>query len=307
MALGGELLTGSSKLVAQPLGVVKLGWKGFDLGKTTEESMISPDTDVKDINYQQDGTKPADHVITGEEYICKAVFGEIKTSLLALLKYGIESGNTNPLTDYADVNRQQYQSMRENHNGPLKIVAVGANGTPLTDAPSIGYFYEAIPLIDGALINWGADTQRNLTVNFKIKWHPFAEGESVSKEGSFGYWGDPTAIDLPVANWPDVDGPQIDTAEAIDAVTIEIVFNENIAFQSAFSASEYFAIVDGDFVVPTAGVILTTKLTLTFPAASFASGDIIKITMSENSLEDTEVVANEFDGASNYPVTNSAP
>ena len=107
--IGGELLTGNSKLTAEPLGVVQMAYKGYDLGKTTAETTLSPDSDIKDIMYQQEGTKAADHVKTGEDWILKAVFGEIKTSLLVLMIYGLESENLSPSNDYGDINRQLYQ------------------------------------------------------------------------------------------------------------------------------------------------------------------------------------------------------
>lgn len=310
MGLGGEIIAGNSKLTAQPLGVVKGAFAGYDLGKTVEEATLMPESDVKDIFYQQDGTKGADHVITGEDYAVKLVFGEIKTKLLTLMKFGVTSLNELTTDDHGVVGRELYQSMRDNFAGVLKLAAVSGNGVPSDDEEDIMFFYEAIPIVDGPLINWGADTQRNLTVIFRIKYHEFATGESSTHEGSFGYWGDPTSEDLPAATWPDVEAPTIATAIATAATTLVITFDENIAFQppgSAFDASHYMADVDGEFNPPTAGVIATTALTLTFAAATFAAGDVIKLSISSVALQDTDATPNEYPGVSNYLCTNSVP
>jgi len=307
MSLGGLLLVGNSKLVAEPLGVVQLAFGGYDLGKTVEEATLSPDSDIKDIMYQQDGTKAADHVITGEDWVLKTVFGEISTKLLALLKYGIETLNDSTSDDHGLFGRQQYKSMRDNFADVLKVAAVSGDGIPSELEEDTMFFYEAIPIIDGTLINWGADSQRNLTVNFKIKWHKFATGESGTHEGAYGYWGDPAEEDVPAAVWPDVAAPVIVTAIATAAITLEVTFNENIAFQTAFDAAHYIADVDGAYSAPTAGVIATTKLTLTFAAATFAPGDVIHLSISAIALEDTDATPNEYPGVAAQLVTNSVP
>ena len=67
--IGGTLFTGNSKLWEGPLGVIQMGFKGYDLGKTGADTTLTPDQDIKDIMYQQDGTKAADHVRTGQEML----------------------------------------------------------------------------------------------------------------------------------------------------------------------------------------------------------------------------------------------
>jgi hypothetical protein len=305
--LGGALFVGDSKLFDLPLGVVKVGFNGYDLGKTGADTEFTPDQDIKDIIYQQDGTKPADHVRTGLEYILSCTFSEISTGLLTQLMSGISTQNSSAADDTGTIDRNQYQSMRDNEAKVLKVAAVNANGVPSTDDEDTLFFYEAIPIIDGTLINWGADSQRMLPVQFRIKWHEFTAGQSSTKSGAFGYWGDPTTEDVPAAVWPDVEAPAIVTAIAVSATSLEVTFDENIAFQSAFATDEYFADVDGEFNAPTAGVIATTKLTLTFAAATFASGDIIKLTISSIALQDTAATPNTYDGVSGLLCTNSVP
>lgn len=303
--LGGALFEGNSKLFEFPLGVVKIGFDGYDLGKTTEDAEFTPDQDVKDIMYQQDGTKPSDHVRTGIEYILAVTFGEIKTGLLVKMMAGITTQTSSSSSDSGTFDRDVYQSMRDNEAKVLKIAAVNANGVPSEDAEDIIYCYEAIPIVDGALINWGADSQRMLPMQFRIKWHQFDTGESTTKDGAFGYWGDPTTEDVPAATWPDVEAPDIVSAIASAATTLTVTFDEDIAFQTAFDGSHYAAKVDGAFVLPTAGSITDEAIELTFPAATFSAGDEIEITISDVALQDTDATPNTYEGVEGYVVTNS--
>ena len=92
MGFGKNLDNFGSKLFDGPLGVVQVGFAGYNLGKTSQDTKLKPDIDIKDINYQQLGTKPADHVITGADWVLDAVFAEIKTELLkALFPYLVAS------------------------------------------------------------------------------------------------------------------------------------------------------------------------------------------------------------------------
>lgn len=307
MSVGGAVFSGNSKLFEGPLGIVQVGFKGYDLGKTTEDAVLTPDQDIKDITYQQDGTKAADHVKTGLDYVLTVTLGEIATGLLELLMAGISSQNTTPTDDSGTIERSLYLSMRDNEAGGLKVAAVDENGEPLSDLEHLLNFYEAIPIINGDLINWGADSQRNLPVEFKIKWHKFDVGESTTKDGAFGYWGDPTVEDVPPIVYPDVEGPIFVSAEADSATNLEIVFNENIAFQTAFQIDQWLAKVNGAFLVPTAGIITLTAIALTFGAASFVSGDVIEIYMGPNELEDTETAPNAAEEFDAMPVTNTVP
>ena len=51
MALGGAMFAGNSKLFEGPLGVIKVAFDGYDLGKTTEDAALVPDQDIKDITF----------------------------------------------------------------------------------------------------------------------------------------------------------------------------------------------------------------------------------------------------------------
>ena len=133
--------------------------------------------------------------------------------------------------------------------------------------------------------------------------------ESSTHKGAFGYWGDPTTEDVPAVVWPDVEAPSIVSATATSATELDVVFDENVAFFGAgsFVAGSVVADVEDVFVLATAGVIATTTLTLTFPASTFTAGDVIKLFIANNALEDTASPANVFQGISDVLVTNSVP
>lgn len=306
MGLGGAIFEGNSKLFDGPLGVVKIGFKGYDLGKTTADCNLTPDQDVKDIIYQQDGTKAADHVRTGIDLVLTGTFGEIKTGLLVLLMAGLSTENDNPLDDTGTINRSIYQSMRDNEAGVLKVASVNENGVPSENLQDILNFYEAIAIVNGDLINWGADTQRNFPVEFKIKWHPFATGESSTKVGAFGYWGDPTTEDVPAIVWPDVEAPILESAAVVLATTMDITFNEDVAFKGAgaYIPGTIMATVDGIMILASSAAIVNKVVTATFPAATFSTGDVVELFITEEALEDTETTPNVYQGVADYPVTN---
>jgi len=304
MSFGGTLQAGNSKLFAGPLGVVKIGYKGYDLGKTSAETTLKPDQDIKDIIYQQDGTKAADRVRTGLTYVLTATFSEIKTSLLKQLVAGIDSSNTSSDSDSAVIGRSVYQSMRNNEAGVLKVAACSGDGIPSEDAEDIMYFYEAIANVNGNLVNWGADTQRNLTVEFHIFFHTFAAGESSTHRGAFGYLGNPDDEDVPAANWPDVAAPVILTASVVSATSMSIVFDKNVTEVNNLTTETHIIVsVDGVFVAPTASNITGKTLTLTFPSSTFSAGKVVLLTMSRNVVKDSNNNVNEAVG--NRVVTNN--
>jgi hypothetical protein len=308
-----KLALGASKLLAGPLGVVGIAFKGYHLGKTTSATELMPDQDIQDINYQQDGTKPADKVRTGIMYSLSCQFGEIKTSLISLLMSGFRSNNTDPDSDSAFVGRSLYQSMRDNEAGPLKVFAQTADGVDSTDLMDIIHCYEVIANIDGAMINWGADTQRNLSVKFDIYYHTFEEGEAtevdgITEPGGFFYYGDPADYGVPAIDWPDVGAPEIVSVIATDDDEVVITFDKNIEFVTAFAAKDYVLNVNGAaFSNPTAGSILLKVLTLTFAASTILTADKGWLSISNDTLQTTDVVAIAFPGVLNKHVTNNVP
>jgi len=310
MALGGALYNGDSKLFTGPLGVVRIAFAGYDLGKTTADATLVPDQDVKDIMYQQDGSKPRDHVRTGMEYILNATFGEIKTGLIKLLMAGVSSSEHASPDDSGIVDRSIFRSMLENEAGALKIAAVDENGIASADLEDIINFYEVIPIITGDLINWGADTQRNLPVEFRIKYHTWTAAElttlGLTEGGAFGYWGDPTDEDvIPIVDyWL----PEIVSAIANSATELWVTFSEMIDFQTDGELAVHYSLkLNGNYEEPSAVSTITAVadliLVITFDAATFTidSDDEIFISISEDAIKDQQTPANNYLGVNNYP------
>ena len=309
--LGGAIFEGNSKLFSGPLGVVKIGFKGYDLGKTTAGSTLTPDQDIKDIMYQQEGTKPADHVRTGMEYLLDVTFGEIKTGLLALLMAGISAGEDVD-DDDGIIGREIFQSMLDNEAGVLKIAACDENGIALEDTENVLNWYKAIPIITGELVNWGVDTQRNLPVQFRLKYHTFTAVELAAltrtSGGAYGYFGDPAdpAVDCTPVVWPDKEAPEIISAIAGDANTLTVTFDELIDFfeDGTFEATHYSMKINGAYVAPTAGVITGAGIALTFTGAFTDGNDVIYISITEDEIEDEATPPeNVFPGVSLFPCT----
>jgi len=313
MALGGAIFEGNSKLFDGPLGIVKIGFKGYDLGKTTADSNLTPDQDIKDIMYQQEGSKPADHVRTGMEYLLNVTFGEIKTGLLSLLMAGLTGAEDSASDDDGIIGRNIFQSMLDNEAGVIKIAACDEDGVALETTQNLMNFYHAIPIITGELINWGVDTQRNLPVQFRIKYHTFTAAELAAltrtSGGAYGYWGDPAdvAVDCTAVVWPDVEAPEIVTAICTDTDSITVTFDENIDFyeDGSFDATHYVASINGAFSEPTAGVITGAAIELTFTGEFTADGtDVVYLYILAGEIEDEATAPeNEFLGVDKYPCT----
>lgn len=308
MGFGKALVDGGSKLFAGPIGVVILGFEGYNLGKTTQESKLSPDLDIKDINYQQLGTKPADHVITGADWLVDAVLAEVKTETLKVLFPYLVASSGTPGADSGVIKADMYESMVSKYAGVLKIASVNASGAPSTEVEDTMYFYIAIPIINGDLINWGADTQRELPVQFRIKRKIFTAEESSTHASAHGYLGDPTVEGLPAAAWPDLEAPKILTAVASADTTIEITWNKQIEAVSGVTLENRIRIkVEDEFITPTDASIGSDPdddvLTLTLASESIAEGDVVELFISAGSVEDAS--ENENEAYNGYLVTNN--
>lgn len=303
MSFGKDLTAFGSDLFKDPLKVVQLGFKGYDLGLTTDTTTLKPELDIKDIMYQQKGTKAYDHVITGADWLLTATFGEIKTELLTVLcPYLVASGGSSG-ADSGHVKAEMYKSMLDNYAGVLKVAPI-ADQVPSEEVENTMFFYIVIPLINSDLINWGADVQRNLQVEFRIKPKTMTTAESSTVTVSHGYWGDPTVEDLPAADWPDLDAPQAESAVVNSATEIAVTFNEDVTEISGVTTIEQVVVkVNNSFVVPTASSYSSAVLTLTLPADSIVSGDIVSVYISAGTMEDADSNANE--DVEDLTVTNS--
>lgn len=285
--IGQPIPVGSSGLFAGPLGMVQVAFKGYDLGKTTGETVLKEERDIKDIVYAQDGTRPADKVCTGSALLLDLTLAEIKPELVALLKAGAVAGKNGTGKDYFTFGRSMYQSMRENEAGPLKVAACKANGLPSEEAEDTFSFYEAIPVISDNLLNWGPDSQRALKVQFLILFHKFAAGESATKDGDYGYGGLASDADVPAIAWPDVAAPVIISAAVASGTLLNVTFDKNVSEVDALSTEDKVIVsVDGAFVSPTSSEITGAVLALTFPASTFTAGDAVLLNMSAGVVED---------------------
>ena len=304
MPVGGDIIDNGSLLFNGPIGNVYVSFNGYLMGYTTAETTMQLDKDVADITYQQEGTKASDHVVTGVDVLIQTTFAQPSAGLFSqLLRGEIEIVDGTP--DTGGVIRSLYRSLRENEAKPLRLSAVDSDGCPSEETADNFWFYEAIPVVTDNILNWVADAQRGVPTMFRVKYHKFADGESATKKGAFGYWGDPTLLDYPAVVWPDVAAPQLVSATVQDATDVDIVFNEDIAFQGgSFTAGDFYAEVNGVFVLATSAVISSDTVTVTFPAATFSASDVVKIGVSEGALEDTDASANTYGGVSGYPADN---
>lgn len=165
------------------LGVVRINFDSIDLGKTTADTELVPDQDIKDIIFQQSGTKYQDKVPTGLAWMLNTTFGEITTTLLEKMLNGLtKSGSGNSLK----MTRSLYFSWRDNAKA-LIVRRVDSEGVSSTDPLYRLKFYKAYPEVTGN-IQWGADTQRNLAVTFHIFWD--------ETEKAFGYSGYATSLGM---------------------------------------------------------------------------------------------------------------
>ncbi len=201
----GVLTASNSFLLQGALGNVLINFGGDDLGKTTEDSQLTKIEDVKDILYSQDGTQPSDHISTGILYQLSATFGKIRTSLLEKILYSFSSEAVDPSSDDSGTfGRYIYLSLRDNKGAKLIVTATDENGVARTVDDDIMNFYEVVPLIDENIINWGADTQRNLPTRFMIYYSEFGASQvSGGPVGAFGYYGSAVTEKVPaIASYP---------------------------------------------------------------------------------------------------------
>lgn len=167
------------------LGVVNVEFNGVDLGKTTADTEIQVDQDIKDIVFQQDGTKFADKVRTGIAYMVNCTFGEISTSLIEKVMTGcVVSDDGQSLK----MGRSIYQSMKDNESYPLVLKRVDSDGDSSANPLYRLKFYKVAAQITGNF-QFGADTQRNLAVTFNVFWD--------ETNDAFGYSGYASCFNLP--------------------------------------------------------------------------------------------------------------
>lgn len=157
------------------LKVVDVYFDGVYMGRTTADTEIVPEEDNKEILFGQTGTKPDDIIPTGISYMVNCTFGQITSDRIGKLQRGW-TGNESS----AKIGRDIYISRRESAK-VLKLVAVNSEGEDSTDGKQMMYFYLASPQIDGTLLGYGPDLQRNIPCSF----YCFYDYD----ETAFGYFG----------------------------------------------------------------------------------------------------------------------
>ena len=303
MAKFGKALTSfGSGLTAGPLGVVQIGYRGYDLGLTVDVATLKPDLDIKDINYQQKGTKAHDHVVTGADWVLSGSIGEISTETLKIIAPYLVGSSGSVGADSGYFKADLYESMLDTIADTVKVASV-ENQVPSENIEDTMFFYLGIPLINADLINWGADVQRNLPFEFKIKAKTMTTAESTTVPIAYGYWGDPTVEDLPAAAWPDLDAPYIVSSLVASATSIEMTLSEDATEIAGVTSTEQIIVkVNSKFVTPDSVAYATNVVTLTLPAASIVSGDIVEVSVGDTTWEDADSQPNEQ--VDSFPTTN---
>lgn len=299
--LGPTLDSWGSALFDNPLGVVQMGYKGYDLGLTSADTTLKPDQDLKEITAQQKGTKNYDLVRTGIKWMLSATFTEMTTEKYAVLFPGLVSTQGSAGSDSATYKGELYKSLIENESGPLRSIAM-KNGCVSNDIEDEMNFYIAIPKITAEIANWGADTQRALVVDFEIYSYEYQVGQACY--AIHGYHGDPTLEGIPATDYPDLEAPYVTAAEVTLATEMTITMSEEMTLVSGVTAAEQIIVkVEGKFVAPTSVAFATNVITLTMPASTFTSGDVVEVNMSAETVEDSE--SNENENVDSFSVTNS--
>jgi hypothetical protein len=288
MAKMGIPLNGNSPLFDFPLAQCLVYFNGFLLGKTTSDTILKVDRDIKDILFSQDGTKAADWVCTGELYSMDLTFGETKDELLAVLDKSAVIDNDGNLF----LNRDLYESYRDNRAGELKLIKVDGDGSPISGDTYVFNFYEAIPVVNGEILQFGADTQKNFQVTFNFGYKEFAAGESATRSGGYGYIGDPTVLDVPALEWPPVPQSMTITGVGATAASLAIVFDRDIEFPTGSYVSGGIEVIVNNGtpnVIAANTTILTTTVTVDLgtvgEAIAISPGDTVTVNILPDCLQ----------------------
>jgi hypothetical protein len=174
--IGNNIMEGALK-------VVDIDFDGVYMGRTTADTELVPEEDNQDIFYQQEGTKPADKIPTGMNYLLNCTFGEITNARLEKLLRGVSLSGTEQSAKFG---RNIYTS-RIDAAKELTVTAVDSTGTKSTDETQIATFWKASPEVTGSIV-WGAATQRNLPVTFYIFYDDTNSG--------YGYYGYSSSLGL---------------------------------------------------------------------------------------------------------------
>lgn len=173
---------GGTNIFDTPLGVVFIDYKGVDLGKTTDATKLMNEEDLKDILYQQNGTKPFTKIRTGVSWMIQCVLGNP-----GLQRLGLINPNMKPSPSFIsmDFSRQLFVDLQD-EAGRL-VVTEMINNIRSTDPKRIMVFPKAAARMTTE-IGWGVDLQRTVGVEF---WCFVNEATQ-----SFGYSGYASSLGL---------------------------------------------------------------------------------------------------------------
>ena len=245
-----------SKLFENPVSNFWLAYDGYLLGKSTGTLEYTPEFDVKDIIYTQDGTKAEDHLYTGADHMVSITLSEkVNENLFDILVPGWEHvvNSNNP---QSVITKELYVSLRDTRGRVLQIISALPDGSPSEDPNDIITLYVAIPLIESAIFKFGADQQQEMPVNFRCKTEDVANiqgstitsliynGKQISKV--FGYLGEASLIGLPEAVIVDRSGPELLSAEATTATALNAVFNKDLDLTFEGNGYAYSGDVSGN-------------------------------------------------------------
>lgn len=300
--------SGNSPLFEYPLGQCLLYFNGFLLGKTTSDTILKVDRDIKDIMYSQDGTKASDWVNTGELYSIEVTFGETNEELISQMDESWVIDNVGN----ALLGRNLYESYRQNRAKELKLVKVDGNGAPIAGDTYTFNFYEAIPVVNGEIMQFGADTQKNLPVVFNFGYKKFLPGESTIHNGGYGYIGDATVLDVPAIEWPPIPQSSEVTGIGATAGSLDVVFDRNIEFPTGAYVTLLMEVtIDGTttaLVTPANVTIATTTITADLATAAenlpISPGQTVTVNILALCIQG-ESDNKAFPYVTKFPVTNS--
>ena len=172
----------AENILDQVLGVVFLKFKGIKLGKTTDATKLLTEEDLKDILYQQNGTKPFTKIRTGVSYMLQCVLGNPGLQVLGLVNPNLKPS---PSFISMDFSRELFKDLAD-EAGEL-IVTLMEDNVESTDPRDIITFPKAAAR-QTTEIGWGVDLQRTIGVEF---WIFVNESNQ-----SFGYSGYASSLGL---------------------------------------------------------------------------------------------------------------
>lgn len=164
--------------IGGPTGPVKVDIDDTDYGKLEGSFELELTEDVLDIQYSQDGTQPADKVVTGQAVMIRGNFAQPTNELIALLRRGtLVSGDGGSIS----LGCELFQSARENYVHKVVMTRIIGCNQVSTDPKEKMTLPKVFLTITGP-IEYNADGQRVIPV----EGYAFYD-ESIDTFGWAGY------------------------------------------------------------------------------------------------------------------------